>query len=162
MDTLAGLQGPGIMWGSDGPLENPPMEESDIRGQETYSNLIQALNAAGLAATLSGPGPFTLFAPTNSAITSGGAAPLTADNCAYHVVPGAYNKDAIGADLVTLQGESLKYKRFARQTFVDDAVVGLVPQGAATGVAYPQDIQCDNGVIHCIDKVLSTGYFSLN
>jgi len=163
MDTLRGLQGPGIMWGSDGVLEGH--EESDIRGQESYSRLCAALDAAGLSATLSGPGPFTLFAPTDSAMEIDGVTgpgPMDAARLQYHVLNGAVQKGSIGGDQMTLQGSALHYKRFARQTFMDDAVIGLVPQGAATGVSYPVDIQCDNGVIHCIDQCLMYGYQQMN
>jgi len=161
MDTLRTLEGPGIMWGSDGVLQGH--EESDIRGQESYSSLCAAIDAAGLAATLSGPGPFTLFAPTNSAMAAPGVAgTMTAERLKYHILPAAVTKGAIAGDQMTLQGSTLHYKRFARQTFMDDAVVGLVPQGAATGVAYPVDIQCDNGVIHTIDQCLMYGYTQMN
>lgn len=68
VETLKSLPGPGIVWGSEGvPLGH---EENDIKGYDNFDRLVNAVAAAGLADALSGPGPFTVFAPTNSAFDS--------------------------------------------------------------------------------------------
>lgn len=153
MDTAATLKGPNVPWGSDGVLLG--YEESDIKGTDDFSNFVAAVNAAGLGPTLAS-GEYTVLAPVNSAFDKAG--PVSADVLKYHVIPGRITKESIAGDLPTLNGASLTYKRFARQTFVDDAVVGMVPQGAATGSVYPVNIACDNGLIHAIDRVLKPGW----
>merc|ERR1711935_97381 len=159
LDTASTLVGPDIFWGSDGVLEGH--DENEIKGQDGFGKFVAACNAAGLGATLAGPGPFTVFAPTDAAMDAAAAVGRDTTSLAamqYHVVNGAVSKGSISGDLATLSGATLTYKRFARQTFLDDAVVGAVPQGAATGSSYPVDIQCDNGVVHAIDQVLIPGY----
>jgi len=158
IDTAMGLTGPNVVWGSEGVALGH--EESDIKGTDDAKMFVQAVNAAGLAATLSGPGPFTVFVPVDSAMAgvdmSNPAA--VAEVLKYHVVNGAVTRDQLQGDLPTVHGKALKYKYFARQKFVDDAVVGIVPQGAATGNSYPTDIQCDNGIIHMLDRVLDPSF----
>ena len=83
---------------------------------------------------------------------------LTADVPRYHVAAGKINRDSIGGGVPILNGKSLTYKRFVRQAFLDDAVVGQVPQGAATGQVFPVDVAADNGVIHAIDMVLDPSW----
>jgi len=152
MQTVQTLVGPDVVWGSDGVLQG--YEESDVKGQDTFMSFVQQVQMAGLTETLSS-GEYTVFVPTDTAMAG---KQLTPDQLKYHVVPGRVPKGSIGGDLQTLQGSSLTYKRFARQTFVDDAVVGMVPQGAATGSVYPVDVQCDNGLVHVIDKCLQPGW----
>ena len=152
VDTLAALEGPPIPWGSAGvPLGH---DEADIKGQASYSKVVAAIKAAGIDLS---SGDFTIFAPTDDAVEEYGKE-LTADVLKYHVAAGKISKDSIGGDVPTLNGKSLTYKRFARQTFLDDAVVGQVPQGAATGQVFPVDVAADNGVIHAIDMVLDPSW----
>jgi uncharacterized surface protein with fasciclin (FAS1) repeats len=166
METAASLKGPDMVWGSDGVALG--YEESEVKGQDTFNTFIAAVNAAGLADTLSGPGPFTVLMPTDSAFEKVDVAgllkdiPKLKDILTYHVVAGEVPKGSISGDLKTVNGKSLTYKRFARQTFVDDAVVGMVPQGAATGSVYPVDVKCDNGLIHVIDRVLTPGWVKIS
>ena len=117
-----------------------------------FTTLATALQAAGLVDTLKGPGPFTVFAPTDAAFAKIPAADLEAilaDKAqltrilTYHVVSGK----VIAADVVKLQqaetveGQSLKITT-AGGVKVDGANV------TAT------DIMATNGVIHVIDTVL--------
>ena len=122
---------------------------------DTFSTLVAAVTAAGLVETLTGDGPFTVFAPTNEAFAK---LPYgTVDNLlkpenrdqlvailTYHVVPGkVMSSDLAGKKLkaTTVQG-----------TVVDiDATDGVTVDGATVTTA---DIVTDNGVIHVIDKVI--------
>jgi uncharacterized surface protein with fasciclin (FAS1) repeats len=131
----------------------------DIAAAEpTFSTLVAALGAAGLVDTLKGPGPFTVFAPTNAAFAALPAgtvenllmpenrARLT-DILTYHVVPGMITStDLIGQRLnvATLQGQSLRIDAANKlgNVRVNDARVTQA------------DIIGSNGVIHVIDKVL--------
>jgi len=112
-----------------------------------------AVKAAGLVDTLSGPGPFTVFAPTDAAFAK--LPPGTLDNLLkntpalknvllYHVVPGELMAaDLAGkTSLVTAQGSALPVVSTSSGVKVDSATV------------VKADILCSNGVIHVIDAVM--------
>lgn len=118
----------------------------------TFTTLVAAVKAAGLADTLSGPGPFTVFAPNDAAfakLPAGTVEGLLADIPAlakvltYHVVAGK----VMAADVVkltkatTVQGSDIQIH-----------VNGGVKVNEANVVA--TDVAADNGVIHVIDSVL--------
>jgi uncharacterized surface protein with fasciclin (FAS1) repeats len=133
-----------------------------------HTTLVAAVKAAGLVDTLSGPGPFTVFAPTNDAFAKLPAGTvdtlLKPENKAtltkvltYHVVPGRMNavslmkavKDGEGqAKLKTVSGDWLIVKQAGPgKLSVTDAKgdVAMVTIG---------DVMQSNGVIHVIDTVL--------
>ena len=132
-----------------------------------HTTLVAAVKAAGLVDTLSGPGPFTVFAPTNEAfakLPAGTVATLVKpENKAaltkiltYHVVSGRYTaadltkmvKDGGGtATLTTVQGEPLTVTQKGRHIMVTDA------KGDVAHVTIGDVIQ-SNGVIHVVDTVL--------
>lgn len=149
VDTIRTMQGPNVVWGSDGVLLG--YEESDVKGTDTFNSFLQAVSAAGLDAELAS-GEFTVLVPTDTALAGKPC------DVRLHMIPGRVSKASIAGDVAAASGQTLYYKRFARQTFLNDAVIGLVPQGAATGSVYPVDVAADNGVIHVIDKVLQPGW----
>jgi uncharacterized surface protein with fasciclin (FAS1) repeats len=116
-----------------------------------FKTLAAALQAAGLVDTLKGPGPFTVFAPTDSAFAKVPKADLDAllkdkakltSVLTYHVVPGkVMAKDVKAGKVKTVQGSELTVGTSGGVT-VDGAKV------TAT------DIVADNGVIHVIDAVV--------
>lgn len=116
-----------------------------------FTTLATALKAAGLVETLKGPGPFTVFAPTDAAFAKVPKADLDAllkDKAkltkvlTYHVVPGKVMASDVKPGMVkTVEGSSLTVST-ANGVMVDKAKV------TAT------DIAADNGVIHVIDTVL--------
>ena len=116
-----------------------------------FKTLATALTAAGLVDTLKGPGPFTVFAPTDEAFAKVPKADLDAllkDKAkltavlTYHVVPGkVMAKDVKAGQVKTVQGSMLTIST-AGGVMVDKAKV------TAT------DIVADNGVIHVIDTVV--------
>jgi uncharacterized surface protein with fasciclin (FAS1) repeats len=118
------------------------------------STLVEAVAAADLVETLEGPGPFTVFAPTNQAFEALGSTLDTllkpankgelAEVLTYHVVPGELKAADLsdGQKLKTVQGGQLTVK-------VAD---GKVTVNGAT-VAMP-DVAASNGVVHVIDEVL--------
>jgi uncharacterized surface protein with fasciclin (FAS1) repeats len=141
-------------------VEETPVEVSntvvDIAvGSPDHTTLVAAVTAAGLVETLSGTGPFTVFAPTNSAF---GALPEgTVENLlkpeskdqltsvlTYHVVSG----NVMAADLsdgqvvTTLNGQELTVS-------IND---GKVMINGATVIA--ADLAGSNGVVHVVDTVL--------
>ena len=121
------------------------------------TTLVAAVEAAGLTATLQGPGPFTIFAPDNLAFKLVGdetiASLLKPENRAtlssiltYHVVPGTYT----AADILKVPGHKLKTVNGKELRF---AVVNgkLLVNGAGVLAA---DVKTGNGVVHVIDTVL--------
>jgi uncharacterized surface protein with fasciclin (FAS1) repeats len=120
-------------------------------GAGSFKTLAAALTAAGLIDTLKGPGPFTVFAPTDEAfakIPKAQLDALLADKAkltsvlTYHVVSGkVMAKDVKAGKVKTVQGSDLTVAT-AGGVMVDGAKV------TAT------DIVADNGVIHVIDSVV--------
>ena len=116
-----------------------------------FKTLATALQAAGLVETLKGKGPFTVFAPTDTAfakIPKAQLDALLADKAkltavlTYHVISGAVMSKDVKAGMVkTVQGSSLTV-----------STVGGVKVNNANVTAV--DIVADNGVIHVIDSVV--------
>ena len=116
-----------------------------------FKTLAAALDKAGLIATLKGPGPFTVFAPTDAAfakVPKTQLDALLADKAklaavlTYHVVPGkVMAKDVKAGKVKTVQGSELMLGTSGGVT-VDNAKV------------VKADIAADNGVIHVIDTVV--------
>jgi uncharacterized surface protein with fasciclin (FAS1) repeats len=154
VDTLATLEGPGQVWGADGIAVGK--EESDFKGYDNFKLFSARLQSSGVGATLAGAGPFTVFAPTDSAIECYETMfkPFGAEEIKYCVVPGKISASAVASTpLVTLQGSTLAYKRQFRKDFVNDAIVGEKTFGAFSD--FPIDVACDNGIIHSIGLVLA-------
>ncbi|CAN5950780.1 unnamed protein product [Sphagnum jensenii] len=118
-----------------------------------FTTLVKAIGVAGLADTLKGPGPFTVFAPDDAAfakVPSAALNELLGDKpklvkvLTLHVVKGDVSaKEVVKLKKVTtLEGEALPIKKEN----------GKVKIGAAEVTS--TDIKCSNGVIHVIDTVL--------
>jgi uncharacterized surface protein with fasciclin (FAS1) repeats len=116
------------------------------------STLVAAIKRANLVETLSGTGPFTVFAPTNEAFAKIPAATLEAvladhrkltSTLTYHVIPGkVMSKDITSLkEAKTVQGNMVAIDT-SNGVMVDDATV------------ITADIECSNGVVHMIDTVL--------
>jgi len=155
VDTLATLQGPGQVWGAEGIAVGK--EESELKGYDNFDLVSARLASTGVAETLKGPGPFTFFAPTNSAIESyeKTKGPVGAAELNYCIVPGMHSSSAL-SNLQTLQGETLTYSRKFRKDFMNDAIIGEKAFGGYGD--FPTDLACDNGVIHSISIMLAPGY----
>lgn len=122
-----------------------------------FETLVEALQAADLVGALEGEGPFTVFAPTDSAFAALGSTLdvlLEEGNrdqlrsvLQYHVVSGkAMASDVVGMDQATSLGGA------AIGIQVNDGTVTLQGKNQATVVQ--TDIEASNGVIHVIDTVL--------
>ncbi|HPW08762.1 MAG TPA: fasciclin domain-containing protein [Burkholderiaceae bacterium] len=123
-----------------------------------FSTLVAAVTAAGLGPTLSGTGPFTVFAPTNAAFAAAlielgiSQAALLADTVlltkilTYHVVSGRVLKAdvPINTPITTVQGETLSI----------DASLVITDRRARTANIATTDVLTSNGVIHVVDKVI--------
>lgn len=135
-----------------------------------HTTLVAAVKAAGLVDTLSGKGPFTVFAPTNEAfakLPSGTVDTLLKPEnkdalvgvLTYHVVPGRYSakdimemidKSGGKATLKTVEGQDLTFETKDGALWVWDA------KGDAAKITIKNVMQ-SNGVIHVIDTVLMHG-----
>jgi len=146
---------------SANPQEDREMAEAEpdivdtAMAADDFNTLVAAVAAAGLVDTLKGPGPFTVFAPTDAAFADLPAGTVDtllmpenqtdlANILTYHVVPSAVLSTGLsdGMEVVTVNGEILTIG-------VTDA--GVTVNGANVVTA---DIQTSNGVIHVIDSVL--------
>ena len=132
-----------------------------------HTTLVAAVKAAGLVDTLSGKGPFTVFAPTNEAFAMLPAATVSnlmkPENKAmltkiltYHVVPGRYSASQIAAlaahhhgtaTLKAVEGENLRIMKHGAAWWVVDA------KGGRSQITIPNVMQ-SNGVIHVVNRVL--------
>ncbi|MGH9840711.1 MAG: fasciclin domain-containing protein [Blastocatellia bacterium] len=119
----------------------------------SFTTLVKAVKAAGLAESLSEPGPFTVFAPSDEAfakLPAGAVADLLEDIprlkqvLTYHVVAGKTPSE----DLMKLSSA----KTVEGQDVAITSIVGIKVNDAKVIKA---DIACDNGVIHTIDAVLT-------
>jgi uncharacterized surface protein with fasciclin (FAS1) repeats len=131
------------------------------------TTLVSAVTAAGLGETLSGPGPFTVFAPTNEAFEKIPAATRTSlmepaqkqalgDILKYHVVSGNLDAAALTqqiqagggtATLTTVNGAKLTARAANGGVQLTDAAGG-------TSMVTQADVRQSNGVVHVIDTVL--------
>ena len=132
-----------------------------------HTTLVAAVKSAGLVDTLSGPGPFTVFAPTNEAFAKlpGGAIdmlmkPENKDKLAkiltYHVVSGKLSAEKIMADIKKMNGKA-EYKTVqgATLTFAwKDKSLWVMDDSGDTAKVTIADVNQSNGVIHVIDTVL--------
>lgn len=139
-------------------------------GNPDFSTLVAAVQAAGLVETLSGTGPFTVFAPTNAAfakLPEGTVETLTTTETetlggilTYHVVAG----NVMAADLLaaiegageggyaitTVNGATLTAR-------VVDGAVQLTDAAGNSSTVTATDVPASNGVIHVIDTVVMPG-----
>merc|ERR1712180_166637 len=124
--------------GHDG-MEHGNIVEELIKAGATQ--LVDFVEAAGLAETLSGPGPFTVVAPTNQAFSK---------VLLYHVVSGAVTSDMIGNDKVvpTVEGSIHRVNVYLKSDYYD----GFVTVNGKRLKKF--DIQASNGVIHMITEVI--------
>jgi uncharacterized surface protein with fasciclin (FAS1) repeats len=135
-----------------------------------HTTLVAAVKAAGLVGTLKGPGPFTVFAPTNAAFAQ--LPPGTVDMLlkpenkgaltkvlTYHVVPGRLDAAALSqrirdghgrAMLKTAQGEMLT-------ATLDSQGIVITDEKGDHAMVTTADVYQSNGVIHVVDKVLLPG-----
>jgi uncharacterized surface protein with fasciclin (FAS1) repeats len=140
------------------PVVKTPAKTGTIVGVASsisdFSTLVAAVKAAGLVDTLSGPGPFTVFAPTNAAfakLPKGTVETLLKpENKAmltkiltYHVVSGKVLSTAIRPGAVkTVEGSTVSLKLMGKSVMVNDANV------------VKADVPASNGIIHVIDTVI--------
>lgn len=145
---------------------NKNIVQNAVNSQD-HTTLVAAVKAAGLAQTLEGPGPFTVFAPTNEAFDKLPAGtvdtllkPENKDQLVkiltYHVVPGRITAKELlrrikagggKAELKTVEGGTLT-------AALDNGKVVLTDEKGDTSTVTIADVYQSNGVIHVVDSVL--------
>jgi len=148
---------PGIASAQNATKDKKPMKNIVQVATEagSFKTLVAAVKAAGLAETLQGPGPFTVFAPTDAAfakLPAGTVEALLQDKeklasiLTYHVVAGK----VLAGDIVKANGATPKT--------VNGLPLDVVVRGGKVYVngvnVVTADVQASNGVIHIIDAVL--------
>ena len=138
----------------EGNVPAPGSIASVIHDGATFSILAKAVKAAELEETLSGKGPFTIFAPTDEAfgkLPSGALEKLLLPEnkeklrtlLTYHVIPGQFLSTSLkDGDLTTLSGDKLDIDVEGKEIEVDNAKVASA------------DVVATNGVFHSVGKVL--------
>ncbi len=145
----------GVMVGGAMMVPSKNIVENAL-GSSDHTTLVAAVKAAGLAETLSGTGPFTVFAPTNAAfdkLPAGTVETLVKPESkeqltsilTYHVVPGALRAKDLkdGQTLKTVNGETLTVTKKGSMVMVNGAHVSTA------------DVISSNGVTHVIDTVIT-------
>jgi uncharacterized surface protein with fasciclin (FAS1) repeats len=155
-----------VMVGGAPMLASKDIIDNAVNSKD-HTTLVAAVKAAGLVETLKGPGPFTVFAPTNAAFAALPAGTvdtlLKPENkgmlssiLTYHVVAGKMDAAALtkaisdgkgSASLKTVAGGTLTAKAMGGKVMVTDEKGG----SATVTIA---DVYQSNGVIHVVDKVL--------
>ena len=143
--------------GDDHPGNVVQVAQSDSR----FSILVEAVQAAGLTDTLTAPGPYTVFAPTNDAFSAAlgelgvtkdqllANTPLLTAVLKYHVVAGQVPSSAVplGKAINPVGGGFFKIDKVGTSLVITDG-------RNRTSKIVQADIAASNGVIHAIDKVL--------
>jgi len=161
------------------------------RAERSYNKLVKGLESVeGLVDTLSGPGPFTIFVPTNAAFDS-----LSSDQQAnlfanpeklakvlkYHIVPGYYTADDLldRLFLKTLEGQRLRVRSDVSEVPLgeeeidtDGDALGYIASDTVTTAVRESikingaqvilaNVNADNGILHIIDKMLVPAFTTL-
>ncbi|MEO7743927.1 MAG: fasciclin domain-containing protein [Usitatibacter sp.] len=155
-----------IMVGGANMYSNRDIIDNAVNSRD-HTTLVAAVKAADLVQTLKGPGPYTVFAPTNDAFAMLPAGtvdtllmpankPMLSKTLTYHVVSGAFDSAALRqrvaagngkAMLRTVEGENLTVTSRGNGLAITDA------RGATANITIA-DVTQSNGVIHVVDKVL--------
>ena len=132
-----------------------------------HTTLVAAVKAAGLVETLKGPGPFTVFAPTNAAFAALPAGtvdtllkpeskPTLTKVLTYHVVSGKMDAKALMAAVKAGNGKAM-LKTVSGGTLTatsNGSAVMVMDESGGTANVTIADVTQSNGVIHVVDKVL--------
>lgn len=158
--------GASVMVGGAPMLPTKDIIDNAVNSKD-HTTLVAAVKAAGLVDTLKGPGPFTVFAPTNAAFAALPAGTvdtlLKPENKAalsgvltYHVVAGKLDAAALTKQITDGKG-SATLKTVAGGTLTAKAAGGKVTvsdEKGGTATVTIANVYQSNGVIHVVDKVL--------
>jgi len=158
-----------VMVGGAPMYPNKDIIDNAVNSRD-HTTLVAAVKQAGLVETLKGPGPFTVFAPTNAAfnllpastvstLMQPVAKPMLVKVLTYHVVAGRLDSAALSqairagggvATLTTVAGVPLRAR-------MDGSNIVLVDVQGNTSTVTTANVYQSNGVIHVVDHVLIPG-----
>lgn len=155
-----------VMVGGAPMLATKDIVDNAVNSKD-HTTLVAAVKAAGLVETLKGPGPFTVFAPTNAAFAALPAGTvdtlLKPENKAaltkvltYHVVSGKMDAAAL-TKAITAGGGKATLKTVSGGMLTATASgssVMVMDESGGTATVTIADVVQSNGVIHVVDKVL--------
>ena len=155
-----------VMVGGAPMLASKDIIDNAVNSKD-HTTLVAAVKAAGLVDTLKGPGPFTVFAPTNAAFAA--LPPGTVDTLlkpenkgmltgilTYHVVAGKMDAAALSKAVMDGKGKAM-LKTVSGGTLTAMAANGgvtITDEKGGTAKVTIADVYQSNGVIHVVDKVL--------
>ncbi|MEQ9260825.1 MAG: fasciclin domain-containing protein [Roseovarius sp.] len=173
LTALAGIAIGGAAFAANPMVGGAPMLETrtiveNAVNSADHTTLVAAVKAAGLVETLSGPGPFTVFAPVNAAFE---ALPegtvetlLKPENKAmlqkvltYHVVAGDWSAAQIVSAIQSSKGGSFMFEAVSGDRLtarLRGGQVVLTDESGNNAIVTIADVEQSNGVIHVIDTVL--------
>jgi uncharacterized surface protein with fasciclin (FAS1) repeats len=166
LSTASFAQDKSVMVGGAAMYPTKNIIENAVNSKD-HTTLVAAVKAGGLVETLSGAGPFTVFAPTNEAfnkLPKGTVETLVKPEnkdalvkiLTYHVVPGRISSEALMSMIKknggmykakTVQGDELTFMTKGKNIFITDE------KGGMSKVTIP-DVNQSNGVIHVVNTVL--------
>jgi uncharacterized surface protein with fasciclin (FAS1) repeats len=155
-----------VMVGGASMLPSKDIIDNAVNSKD-HTTLVAAVKAAGLVETLKGPGPFTVFAPTNEAFAALPAGTvdtlLKPENKAmlsgiltYHVVAGKMDAAALTKAIAAGKGKAMLKTVAGGNLTATSAMGGVMitdEKGGAAKVTIA-DVYQSNGVIHVVDKVM--------
>jgi len=163
---LAFAQEKTVMVGGAPMYPSKNIVENAVNSKD-HTTLVAAVKAAGLVDTLSGPGPFTVFAPTNEAFNK--LPPGTVDTLlkpenkatltkilTYHVVPGKISSAELNTKIKSSSGKAMLKTVEGEELTAElsgDKIVLIDAKGGKSTVTIA-DVNQSNGVIHVVDTVL--------
>ena len=167
MAPEAAAAGGNSMVGGAEMFADKPIAEN-ASAAPNLTTLVTAVKAAGLVETLAGPGPFTVFAPTNDAFAKVDKATLDGllkpeakasltKVLTYHVVAGKMTAADLAAKITEGKGTA-KLKTVAGEELtltMDGDKVKVAGMGGSTAFVTQADVTQSNGVVHVVDGVLT-------
>ena len=158
--------GPSVMVGGAAMYPSRDIVDNAVNSKD-HTTLVAAVKAAGLVDTLKGPGPFTVFAPTNDAfaILPAGTVdtllkpenkPTLTKILTYHVVPGKLDAAAL-KQMIAAGGGRATLKTVSGGTLIvynNGPGIALQDEKGGTAAVTIADVYQSNGVIHVINRVL--------
>ena len=155
LQALGYMEGPSITYGHYAALEGK--KPTDLKGYDNFDFFKDLVEQTDCAKYINGQGPYTVLAPTNSAIEAFDGV-FDEETIKSHFIEGdIYTDEFQDGELVTMSGHKLTVKNQFRKIYADEALIGQLDNHSG-GTPYPTNVICNNGVIHTINTVLKPGW----
>ena len=155
LQALGYMEGPSITYGHYAALEGK--KPTDLKGYDNFDFFKDLVEQTDCAKYINGQGPYTVLAPTNSAIENFNGV-FDEETIKTHFIEGdIYTDEFQDGELVTMSGHKLTVKNQFRKIYCDEALIGQLDNHSG-GTPYPTNVICNNGVIHTINTVLTPGW----